>query len=145
MLAHNGTAFIAVVMVDVWGVGTPLIFLILLAGLQSLPQEPLEAALVDGAGRVRLFFDHTLPLLVPVLLVAVVLRTDDAIGTFDQIYVLTKGGPGTATRLISLHAYNTAFLAATQYGQAAAMLIMLLAAVMILMVVAVRMMRRVAR
>jgi multiple sugar transport system permease protein len=143
MLAHNGTAFIAVVMVDVWE-WTPLIFLILLAGLQSLPQEPLEAALVDGAGRVRLFFDHTLPLLVPVLLVAVVLRTIDAIGTFDQIYVLTKGGPGTATRLISLHAYNTAFLF-TQYGQAAAMLIMLLAAVMILMVVAVRMMRRVVR
>ena len=143
MLAHNGTAFIAVVMVDVWE-WTPLIFLILLAGLQSLPQEPLEAALVDGAGRVRLFFDHTLPLLTPVLLVEVVLRTIDAIGTFDQIYVLTKGGPGTATRLISLHAYNTAFLF-TQYGQAAAMLIMLLAAVMILMVAAVRMMRRVAR
>ena len=73
----------------------------------------------------RLFFDHTLPLLVPVLLVAIVLRTIDAIGTFDQIYVLTKGGPGTATRLISIYAYNTAFLF-TQYGQAAAMLIMLL-------------------
>src|SRR5690242_9988716 len=62
MLSHNGTAVIAVVVVDVWE-WTPLIFLILLAGLQSLPQEPLEAALVDGAGRVRLFIDHTLPLL----------------------------------------------------------------------------------
>jgi multiple sugar transport system permease protein len=143
MLAHNGTAFIAVVLVDVWE-WTPLIFLILLAGLQSLPQEPLEAALVDGAGRVRLFIDHTLPLLMPVLLVAVVLRTIDAIGTFDQIYVLTKGGPGTATRVISIHAYNTAFLF-TQYGQAAAQLLAVLAAVMVLMVVAVRMMRRVAR
>ncbi len=143
MLSHNGTAFIAVVFVDVWE-WTPLIFLILLAGLQSLPQEPLEAALVDGAGRVRLFIDHTLPLLMPVLLVAIVLRTIDSIGTFDQIYVLTKGGPGTATRLISLHAYNTAFLF-TQYGEAAAMLIALLAGVMVLMVFAVRMMRRVAR
>jgi len=143
MLSHNGTAFIAVVVVDVWE-WTPLIFLILLAGLQSLPQEPLEAALVDGAGRVRLFFDHTLPLLMPVLLVAVVLRTIDSIGTFDQIYVLTKGGPGTATRLVSLHAYNTAFLF-SQYGQAAAMLLAVLAAVALLMVVAVRMMRRTAR
>jgi len=93
---------------------------------------------------VRLFFDHTLPLLMPVLLVAVVLRTIDAIGTFDQVYVLTKGGPGTATRLVSLHAYNTAFLF-SQYGQAAAMLLAVLAAVAILMVVAVRMMRRTAR
>src|SRR6478609_2921281 len=143
MLAHNGTAFIAVVMVDVWE-WTPLIFLILLAGLQSLPQEPLEAALVDGAGRVRLFFDHTLPLLRPVLLVAITLRMIDAIGTFDQIYVLTQGGPGTSTRLISIYAYNTAFLD-SQYGQAAAMLIMLLVMVMLLMVVAVRMMRRAAR
>ena len=97
MLAHNTSAFIAVVLVDIWE-WTPLIFLILLAGLQSLPQEPLEAARVDGAGRLRLFFDHTLPMLRPVLLVAIVLRTIDAIGTFDQIYVLTKGGPGDATR-----------------------------------------------
>jgi multiple sugar transport system permease protein len=143
VLAHNGTAFASVVLVDVWE-WTPLIFLILLAGIQSLPQEPLEAALVDGAGRVRLFLDHTLPLLRPVLLVAIVLRTIDAIGTFDQIYVLTQGGPGTSTRLISIYAYNTAFLF-TQYGQAAAMLIALLAMVMLLMLVAVRMLRKTVR
>src|SRR6476646_4047609 len=142
MLSHNGTAFIAVVVVDVWE-WTPLIFLILLAGLQSLPQEPLEAALVDGAGRVRLFFDHTLPLLVPVLLVAIVLRTIDAIGTFDQIYVLTQGGPGVSTQLISIYAYNTAFQF-SQYGLAAAMLIALLAMVALLMIAAVRLMKRVA-
>ena len=71
------------------------------------------------------------------LLVAIVLRTIDAIGTFDQIYVLTQGGPGVSTRLISIYAYNTAFLF-TQYGQAAAMLIALLAMVMLLMLVAVR-------
>lgn len=143
VLAHNTSAFIAVVVVDVWE-WTPLIFLIVLAGLQSMPQEPLEAARVDGAGRVRLFLDHTLPMLMPVLLVAITLRTIDAIGTFDQIYVLTQGGPGTATRLISIYAYNTAFLF-TQYGQAAAMLVMLLIMVMLLMVVAVRLMRRAAR
>ncbi|MGZ4430978.1 MAG: carbohydrate ABC transporter permease, partial [Gaiellales bacterium] len=139
VLASNTSAFVGVVIVDVWE-WTPLLFLIILAGLQSLPQEPLEAARVDGAGRLRLFLDHTLPLLRPVLLVAIVLRTIDAVGTFDQIYVLTKGGPGTATQLISIYSYNTAFLF-TQYGQAAAMLIALLAMVMLLMVVAVKMMR----
>jgi multiple sugar transport system permease protein len=142
VLASNTSAFISVCLVDIWE-WTPLIFLIVLAGLQSLPQEPLEAARVDGAGRLRLFFDHTLPLLAPVLLVAVVLRTIDAIGTFDQIYVLTQGGPGVSTQLISIYAYNTAFLF-TQYGLAAAMLIALLAMVMLLMIVAVRLMKRAA-
>jgi multiple sugar transport system permease protein len=140
VLAHNGSAFLAVVLVDVWE-WTPLVFLIILAGLQSLPEEPLEAARVDGAGRLRLFFDHTLPLLRPVLLVAIVLRTIDAVGTFDQVYVLTKGGPGDATRVISIYAYNTAFLF-TQYGQAAAMLVALLVMLTLLMIVAVRMLRR---
>jgi multiple sugar transport system permease protein len=143
VLAHEGSAFIGVVAVDVWE-WTPLLFLIILAGLQSLPQEPLEAARVDGAGPVRAFFDHTLPLLRPVLAVAVVLRLIDAIGTFDQIYVLTKGGPGTATQLISTYAYNTAF-SFTQYGQAAAMLVALLVFMLVLMVFAVRVTRRAAR
>jgi multiple sugar transport system permease protein len=140
VLANYTSAFIAVVLVDVWE-WTPLMFLIILAGLQSLPEEPLEAARVDGAGRWRVFVDHTLPMLLPVLLVAIVLRTIDAIGTFDQIYVLTDGGPGTATRLISIYAYNTAFLF-TQYGVALAMLIMLLVMVALLMIVALRLMKR---
>jgi multiple sugar transport system permease protein len=140
VLAHGGSAFLGLVAVDVWE-WTPLVFLILLAGLQSLPQEPLEAALVDGAGRVRTFFDHTLPLLRPVLLVAIVLRTIDAIGTFDQIFVLTKGGPGNSTQLIAIYGYKTAFLF-SQYGQAAAMLLALLALTLLLMVVAIRLMRR---
>jgi multiple sugar transport system permease protein len=142
VLAHPTSAFIGVVAVDVWE-WTPLMFLIILAGLQSIPQEPIEAARVDGAGPVRVFFDHTLPLLMPVLMVAVVLRTIDAIGTFDQIYVLTKGGPGTSTQLISTYAYNTAFLF-TQYGRAMAMVVSLLVLTLLLMVVAIRYMRRVA-
>ena len=81
-------------MVDVWE-WTPLIFLIILAGPAVAARRSRSRRRRSTApGRVRLFFDHTLPLLVPVLLVAVVLRTIDAIGTFDQIYVLTKGGPG---------------------------------------------------
>ena len=72
---------------------------------------------------------------------AVVLRTIDAVGTFDQIFVLTKGGPGTATQLISIYAYNTAFLF-NQYGRAMAMLIGVLAFLIVLMTVAVRLMGR---
>ena len=142
VLAHTTSAFVGLVVVDVWE-WTPLLFLILLAGVQGLPQEPLEAARVDGAGTMRVFFDHTLPLLRPVLLVAIVLRTIDAIGTFDQVFVLTRGGPGTATQLISIYGYNTAFRF-SQYGQAAAMLLSLLAFMSILMVVAIRLMRRAA-
>jgi len=140
VLAHPMTAFFGLVVVDVWE-WTPLLFLIILAGLHSLPQDPIEAARVDGASRLQTFFHHTLPLLKPVLLVGVVLRTIDAVGTFDQIYVLTKGGPGTATQLISIYAYNTAFLF-NQYGRAMAMLISLLACLLLLMAAAVNLMRR---
>lgn len=140
VLAHGTSAFLGLVVVDVWE-WTPLLFLILLAGLHSLPQDPIEAARVDGASALQTFFHHTLPLLRPVLLVAVVLRTIDAVGTFDQVYVLTKGGPGTATQLISIYAYNTAFLF-NQYGRAMAMLIGLLACLLVLMAVAVHFMRR---
>jgi multiple sugar transport system permease protein len=142
VLAHPTSAFIGVVAVDVWE-WTPLLFLIILAGLQSLPQEPIEAAKVDGAGPVRVFFDHTLPLLMPVLMVAVVLRLIDAIGTFDQIYVLTRGGPGVSTQLISTYAYNTAFLF-TQYGRGMAMVVALLVMTLLLTIVAIRYMRRAA-
>jgi multiple sugar transport system permease protein len=142
VLAHPGSAFIGVVAVDVWE-WTPLMFLIILAGLQSLPQEPMEAARVDGAGPVRVFFDHTLPLLMPVLMVAVVLRLIDAVGTFDQIFVLTRGGPGTSTQLISTYAYNTAFQF-TQFGRGMAMVVALLVLTLLLTIVAIRSMRRAA-
>ncbi len=143
VLAHPGSAFYGLVLVDVWE-WTPLLFLIILAGLQSLPQDPIEAAAIDGAGPLRTFLDHTLPLLSPILFVGVILRLIDAIGTFDQIFVLTRGGPGTATQLISIYGYNTAFNF-TQYGQAAAMLISLLAFVLLLISAAIAMMRRSAR
>lgn len=142
VLTKPTSAFLGVVLVDVWE-WTPLLFLIILAGLQSLPQEPIEAARVDGAGRLRTFFDHTLPLLAPVLVVAVVLRVIDAVGTFDQIYVLTKGGPGTATQLISEYSYNTAFQF-TQYGEAMAMVVCLLVLMMFLFAFAIRRLRSAA-
>src|SRR5437879_8439632 len=74
VLGTESTAFLGIVLLDVWE-WTPLMFLILLAGLQTIPQEPLEAALIDGASALRVFFDHVLPMLRPVLFVAIVLRT----------------------------------------------------------------------
>jgi len=140
VLSHPETAFWGLVVVDVWE-WTPLLFLLALAGLQSLPQEPLEAAVVDGAGPFRVLREHTIPLLMPVLAVGIVLRLIDAIGTFDQIFVLTRGGPGTSTQLISIYAYNTAFNF-TQYGQGAAMLVTLFVLVFALMMVVLRLMKR---
>lgn len=140
VLAHPDLAFWALVVVDTWE-WTPLLFLLCLAGLQSIPQEPLEAAGVDGAGPIRVFFEHTLPLLLPVMAVAIMLRLIDAIGTFDQIFVLTRGGPGTATQLISIYAYNTSFNF-NEYGEGAAMLISLFVIVFALMMFVIRLMRR---
>ena len=133
-------AFLALVALDVWE-WTPLMFLILLAGLQSLPTEPFEAARVDGAGPWRTFIDHTLPMLRPVLAIAIVLRAIDAFGTFDQVFVLTRGGPGEATRLISIYGYDTAFKF-QQTGFAAAMFVTMGLIMLALALAAVRLLRR---
>jgi multiple sugar transport system permease protein len=134
-------AFLGLVALDVWE-WTPLIFLILLAGLQSLPVEPFEAARVDGAGAWRVFVDHTLPMLRPVIAVAIVLRTIDAFGTFDQVFVLTHGGPGEATRLLSIFGYDTAFKF-QQTGYASALFVTMGLIVLAMALAAVRLLRRV--
>jgi len=140
ILGDPTRAFLGLVALDVWE-WTPLMFLILLAGLQSLPVEPLEAARVDGAGPWRTFVDHTLPMLRPVLAVAIVLRTIDAFGTFDQVFVLTRGGPGEATRLLSIFGYDTAFKF-QQTGYASALFVTMGLIVLALALAAVRLLRR---
>jgi multiple sugar transport system permease protein len=140
ILGDPARAFLGLIALDVWE-WTPLMFLILLAGLQSLPMEPLEAARVDGAGPWRTFVDHTLPMLRPVLAVAIVLRTIDAFGTFDQVFVLTRGGPGEATRLLSIFGYDTAFKF-QQTGYAAALFVTMGLIVLALALAAVRLLRR---
>ncbi len=140
ILGHPLKAFIGLVVLDVWE-WTPLMFLILLAGLQSLPMEPIDAARVDGAGTWRVFTDHTLPMLKPTLAIAIVLRTIDAFGTFDQVFVLTRGGPGEATRLISIYGYDTAFKF-QQTGYAAALFVTIGLVVLAFALAAVRLLRR---
>jgi multiple sugar transport system permease protein len=140
ILGQPVKAFLGLVALDVWE-WTPLMFLILLAGLQSLPQEPFEAARVDGAGAWRVFVDLTLPMLRPVLAIAIVLRAIDAFGTFDQVFVLTRGGPGQATELISIFGYDTSFKY-QQTGYAAAMFVTLGLIVLAFALFAVRLLRR---
>ncbi len=95
----------AIILVDLWH-WTSFMFLIILAGLESLPQEINEAARVDGASEPQVFRFITLPLLRPTLITAVMLRTIFAFKVFDEIYLLTGGGPGTATEVISLYIYK---------------------------------------
>jgi multiple sugar transport system permease protein len=133
-------AFIGLVVLDVWE-WTPLMFLILLAGLQSLPQEPFEAARVDGASPWRVFVDLTLPMMRPILAIAIVLRTIDAFGTFDQVFVLTRGGPGEATRLISIFGYDTSFKF-QEVGYGAALFVTIGLIVLAFALAAVRLLRR---
>jgi multiple sugar transport system permease protein len=140
ILDKGWSAFLGLVALDVWE-WTPLMFLILLAGLQSLPVEPFEAAKVDGAGSWRIFVDQTLPMLRPVLAVAIALRTIDAFTTFDQVFVLTKGGPGTSTQLISIYGYNTAFKF-DEFGYGTAMLLTVALVVLAFAALTVRLIRK---
>ncbi|HYK21648.1 MAG TPA: sugar ABC transporter permease [Pyrinomonadaceae bacterium] len=118
-------AMLSVIAVDVWQ-WTPFVFLVLLAGLQAIPQEPYEAALIDGSSRWQTFLHVTLPLLKPSILIVLLLRTMDLLRVFDQIFILTEGGPGFATETISLYIYRTAFRF-FDFGYAAAMSFVLLA------------------
>ena len=128
-------AMFMVIIADVYK-NTPLVALLLLAALQTVPREPVEAALVDGAGRIQTFRYIVLPWITPVILVALVLRTMDAFKIFDTIWIMTKGGPANATQTIGIYAYQTAFQSFNFGGGAAlgyliALLIIGLAAVYI--------------
>lgn len=118
--ASPALAMASVIAVDVWQ-WTPFMFLVLLAGLQAIPQEPYEAAMIDGSNWWQTFRHVTLPLLKPAILIALLLRTMDLLRVFDQVLILTQGGPGNATETISLYIYRVAFRVSSDYGYAAAM------------------------
>jgi multiple sugar transport system permease protein len=98
----------ALILTDVWE-WTPLFALMLLAGLQSMPEEPFEAARVDGASSWQSFWNLTLRFIRPFILIALLLRVMDTLRTFDLPFVMTAGGPGRATEFASLYAYRQAF------------------------------------
>jgi len=109
LLSSGISAFITIVAVDIWQ-WTPFLIMIFIAGILGMPREPFEAAEVEGANRWQVFRKITLPLLVPIIVVALLLRMTDAFKTFDQVFIMTGGGPGASTELATIFAYKLNFV-----------------------------------
>jgi multiple sugar transport system permease protein len=107
-LANNKTVLGALIVVDVWE-WAPLVMVIVLASLQGMPSDVFEAGVIDGCSAWKLFIYIKLPLLKPALLLSLLIRTMDCFRTFDSIYAMTGGGPGTASQNLNILMYNTGF------------------------------------
>ena len=129
-LGDPGNAFWTIVLVDIWHQVSFMVIL-LLAGLSALPREPYEAARMEGAGALQTFVFVTLPLMRPVIMVTLLIRLIFAVRTYDLIYIMTRGGPGQATDLVSYFIYRQAFVT-LDIGQAAALSVILLLIVLAL-------------
>ena len=134
---HPGSVIPSLVMVETWQ-WTPLVMLIVLGGLSAIPSEPYESARIDGANAWQMFRYITLPLITPFIFVASMIRMIDAVKSFDIIFAITQGGPGSASETINLYLYSVAFVYYdVGYGSAIAVvffvLIVLLAAIMLYM------------
>jgi len=126
----------AIIIADVWE-WFPFVMLMLLAALQMLPQEPLEAARLDGASRWQAFRYVTLPLLKPAIVVATVFRLIDSTKAFPHIFIMTGGGPGTATEVTNFYAYLEGF-SYTYVGYASAIIVVMLVVTLLMSLVALR-------
>jgi multiple sugar transport system permease protein len=136
----SGRALFTLAFIDVWQ-WTPFMVLLILAGLESMPKQPMEAARVDGAGPVYRLRRVLIPMLAPVLTVAVLLRSLDALRVFEYIYATTRGGPGTETQTLQYFMY----LEGIQFfrlARASAMAFIVLVLVLVIIVVAFRTMER---
>ena len=129
-LGDTTNAFWTIVMVDMWHQVSFMVIL-LLAGLSALPKEPYEAARMEGASTMQTFFYVTLPLMRPVIMVTLLICLIFAVKTYDLIYIMTRGGPGQATDLVSYFIYRQAFVG-LNIGQAAAMSVILMMIVLAL-------------
>jgi multiple sugar transport system permease protein len=106
---HPATVIPSLVLVETWQ-WTPLVMLIVLGGIAAIPAEPYESAQIDGAGHWQMFRYITLPLITPFLFIAAMIRTIDAVKSFDIIFAITQGGPGSASETINLYLYSVAFV-----------------------------------
>lgn len=135
-LSSTTVAPISIVIMDVWQ-WTPLMFLLLLAGLQAIPDEALEAARIDGASGLRVIWDIVLPMLAPISVMAVFLRMLMAFTIFGNIYLLTGGGPGTSTTSTTLLAYFQGFQTFDiSYGATVSLALLLIVTVVALLYLA---------
>jgi len=139
-LAEANTALYTVIFIDIWE-WTPFVILVLLAGFQSLPKDPIEAAYVDGATSWQVFRHVSLPLLKPIILVVLLLRLIQAFQWADTIVVMTNGGPGILTQTVSFYTYQLAFVS-FDVGRASAMAVIILIVTILLSTALVRSLRR---
>jgi multiple sugar transport system permease protein len=134
------TVIPALVLVETWQ-WTPLVMLIVLGGLAAIPTEPYESAQIDGASYLQQFRYITLPMIAPFLMVAVVIRLIDALKSFDIIFGMTQGGPGTASETLNLYLYQTAF-AYSDIGYASAIAIVFFGLIIALSLVTLHLRQR---
>ncbi|MGD9479402.1 carbohydrate ABC transporter permease [Shinella sp. G-2] len=139
-LGSPETALLSVIAVDIWH-WTPFCFLLFLAGLESLPQDVFEAARMDGAGAWQELVHVTLPLMIPTIVVTFAFRLVLAFKVFDEVYLLTSGGPGTSTEVISFTLYQR-FFTEDKAGYGSAMSVAIIFLVSLLLVVALSARRR---
>lgn len=139
-LSHPVGALNMVIVADIWKV-TPLVVLLTLAALQTIPTHLYEAALVDGANRWYSFWHITLPLLRPALTIILVIRTMDAFKVFDIIYIMTSGGPSDGTKVIAYYTYLEAF-SYLRFGRGAALAYLMTLFILFLAYLYVRMVNR---
>ena len=130
ILSTPSTALAGVMLADVWQ-WTPFMVLIFIAGLRSLPPEPFEAAVLDGASGWQIFRRITLPLMSKVIAVAVLIRGIDLFRVFDYVFVMTSGGPGTATYTLSLYAWQQTF-SFIKWGYGATISLVMLAMILVI-------------
>jgi ABC-type sugar transport system permease subunit len=140
-LSQESTAMWMVVIADVWKM-TPFCAILLLAALQGIDRELFEAARVDGAGAFDLFRRIMLPLMMPIILIVLVLRTMEAFKVFDIIWIMTGGGPASTTQTVAIYAYRTAWQG-YDFGQGAALGYLIAIAIMLLAALYLRLLRRV--
>ncbi|OZM56343.1 ABC transporter permease [Lottiidibacillus patelloidae] len=136
LLLTSGGAMFSTILADVWKT-TPYMALLLLAGLQNIPKSSYEAAAIDGASKIQTFFNVTLPLLKPAILVALLFRTLDAFRVFDLIFVLTGGGPGGSTETLSIYAYKVMF-GQTNFGYGSVIVMLMFVCVALIAILFVR-------
>lgn len=130
-LGNSLGAFTALILADVWRT-TPFVAIIILAGLQSIPKYVSDQARVDGANLFNRFFRITVPMIKPILIVALLFRTIDALRVFELVYVITGGGPGGTTTSLSLYGYNFFLLGDFGYGSAVSVLLFVVAFILAL-------------
>ena len=129
-ISETSVALYSVILTDIWQ-WTPLVVLVLFAGLQSVPDHIQEAAVMDGASRRQRFLHITLPYLRSLIVLVLIIRLVDALRVFAKVFILTRGGPASATNVISMQMYRTAFRF-SNFGEASAMAVSLLVLVLIL-------------